>query len=98
MFTAIWEYEVAEHDRPEFERVYAATGAWAQLFRHAAGYLESILLRDVARPGHYVTFDRWQSRLAYDAFLALESTAYAALDEQTSGLTIAERQLGVIEE
>jgi heme-degrading monooxygenase HmoA len=97
MFTTIWEYEVAEQNRAEFERAYSATGSWAQLFRRAAGYLETILLRDLARPSHYMTFDSWQSRVAYDAFLALESAAYAALDAQTSHLTITERQLGVIE-
>ena len=42
----------------------------------------------------YVTLDRWVSRAAYEEFRIVHAAAYAALDESTTGLTLAERHLG----
>jgi heme-degrading monooxygenase HmoA len=94
VFTTIWEYEVSEPQRAEFERTYGADGAWVQLFRRAPGFRETVLLRAVSSPGIYVTLDRWASRAAYEEFRIVHAAAYAALDEATTGLTLAERHLG----
>lgn len=94
MFTTVWEYEVPDTRRAEFEATYGADGEWVRLFRRAAGFRETVLLRSVSAPATYVTLDRWLSRAAYEEFRIVHAAAYAALDEATHGLTIAERHLG----
>ena len=94
MFTTVWEFEIPEARRSEFEATYGAAGEWATLFRLAAGFRETVLLRSVSSPLTYVTLDRWSSRAAYEEFRIVHAAAYAALDEATAGLTLAERHLG----
>lgn len=94
MFTTIWEYEVPEARRAEFEVAYGPEGEWVGLFRGAPGFRETVLLRGVSSPLTYVTLDRWTSRGAYEEFRIVHAAAYAALDEAMAGLTLAERHLG----
>lgn len=94
VFTTVWEYEVPEAKRAEFERIYSAEGEWVRLFRRAPGFRETVLLRNVSAPSVYVSLDRWTSRAAYEEFRIVHAAAYAALDESTAGLTLAERHLG----
>ena len=94
MFTTVWEFEVPEARREEFETVYGPEGDWVRLFRQGSGFRETVLLRDVARPGIYVTLDRWTSRAAYEEFRIVHAAAYAGLDEANAGLTTSERHLG----
>ena len=94
VFTTVWEYEVPDVKRAEFEAVYGAEGEWVRLFRQGAGFRETVLLRSVASPSTYVTLDRWTSRAAYEEFRIVHAAAYAALDDAAAGLTLAERHLG----
>jgi heme-degrading monooxygenase HmoA len=93
-YTYVWEFHVEPGRQREFEREYGPDGAWVALFRQAAGYIETLLLRDRANPVRYVTVDRWDSVEAYRAFRAKFSAEYAALDARCSGLTRHERALG----
>lgn len=70
------------------------SGAWAQLFRKAAGYLETLLLQDQAVSGRFLTIDRWSSQSAHDAFLAEFHTEYETLDLACESLTQRETSLG----
>ena len=97
MFTTIWEFEVDVDVRDDFVRVYGPAGAWAALFRTAPGFRETILLQDIARPERLVTFDRWESRGAWEAFRQAQHDAYTELDLATSGLARTERHLGTLE-
>lgn len=97
MFTSIWLYQVAPEHRTRFMAEYGPTGAWADLFRGSAGYRETILFQDLGDPERFVTLDRWDSRAAFEAFRALETAAYEALDARTAGLTISEYHLGMLE-
>lgn len=94
MFTTVWEYEVPDARRAEFEAVYGVGGEWVKLFRQAPGFRETVLLRSVASPPTYVTLDRWSSRAAYEEFRIVHAAAYAALDAAAAGLTLVERHLG----
>ena len=94
VFTTAWEYEVPAEHRSAFVRIYGPAGRWADLFRGAAGYLETVLLQDVSHAERFVTLDRWGSRAAYHAFHAAQRSAYEALDAETQGLARAERHLG----
>ena len=40
MIIRVWEYDVPEAAAAEFERVYGADGAWAELFSSSEGFEE----------------------------------------------------------
>ena len=90
----LWEFEVRPGREAEFESHYGPEGTWAKLFRSAEGYDGTTLLRDPARPGRYVTIDRWDSEAAYQRFRSARAADYAALDAACEALTVSERSLG----
>jgi heme-degrading monooxygenase HmoA len=97
MHTTVWQYHVAPGREAEFEDYYGSSGPWVALFRRAPGYLETVLLRDVAHPEEYVSFDRWRSTEDYARFRATCADDYARLDATAESLTTAERHLGTFE-
>ena len=97
MHHIVWEYEVRPDRVPAFVALYGPTGAWARLFSGATGYQGTTLYADTARPTHFVTFDRWASAAALEAFLATAREAYQRLDAQGAELTLRERRLGAFE-
>jgi heme-degrading monooxygenase HmoA len=82
-----------EH-RAVFEEIYAANGAWAQLFKKETGYLGTVLLRDPIDTLRYITIDRWKSSHEYEAFLLHKHADYTAVDAQCAELTQQEALLG----
>lgn len=94
MYVIIWKYQVKPERLTEFEKVYSADGAWAELFREAAGYLKTELLHDSKDVHSYMTIDRWKSSTAYETFLEIWGQTYETLDAQCEGLTESEVLLG----
>ncbi|HSI58280.1 MAG TPA: DUF4440 domain-containing protein [Ideonella sp.] len=97
-FAVIWEFEVPPDAQAEFQRHYGPQGSWAQLFRQDPAYLETLLLQDLARPGRYLTLDRWQSATAYRSFRERFAAPYRALDQACERLTRREADLGAFSE
>ena len=93
-FTAIWEFQVKPEAIAAFEEIYGAAGAWAQLFRQSPDYRGTELIRDLDRPGRYLTLDHWASREALRRFKQEHHAKYAALDKQCESLTEREVFLG----
>jgi len=94
MYIIIWEYQVKPEKQAEFEKIYAANGAWAELFKKGTGYLGTELLRSTELPEQYVTIDRWASAEDYEAFLSQWNDEYKKLDLMCEGLTKHESCLG----
>jgi heme-degrading monooxygenase HmoA len=94
MFVALWEFEVKPGGEERFEKAYGPDGDWARLFRNDSNYRETRLLRDPLRPAIYITLDFWNSRQAYEKFLADHGAKYKTLDDATEGLTSNERRIG----
>jgi heme-degrading monooxygenase HmoA len=94
MYVVLWEYQVKAEKRSEFEKIYSANGAWADLFKTGTGYLGTELLRNENEPLHYLTIDRWDSRESYEAFQSQRENEYKHLDAQCDGLTEREAPLG----
>ena len=94
----LWEFTVRADRLEEFQREYRPQGSWVAFFRRAGGYIDSVLLRDSANPGRFVTIDRWQSAEAYRAFRAAFAEQYAELDRRCERLTVQETALGAFEE
>ena len=94
MFVALWEYEVKPGDEERFENAYGPGGEWVRLFRGDSNYKETRLLRDTFRPAIYVTLDFWNSREAYQKFMAAHQKEYKKLDAAGEELTRSERRVG----
>jgi heme-degrading monooxygenase HmoA len=94
MFVALWEFEVKPGCEERFEKVYGPDGEWAKLFRSDSCYIETRLVKDTFRRGAYLTMDFWQSRKAYQAFLASHKSQYQAMDAQADKLTSKECRIG----
>jgi heme-degrading monooxygenase HmoA len=71
-------------DSTEFERVYGPEGEWASFFRTGRGYVGTELLRDVEVPGRYLVVDRWDSREAYNDFVAANRDEYMRRVDETA--------------
>lgn len=93
-YTYLWEFDVSAERVTDFEQQYGQAGVWVQLFRQSPDYIETLLLKDNAVAGRYLTVDRWRSEEAFLAFKSAFSALYAQLDKDCEGLTMAERFLG----
>jgi heme-degrading monooxygenase HmoA len=97
MFVALWEYEVKPGCEKRFEKAYGPAGGWVRLFRSDSHYHETRLVRNALRPGIYLTLDFWNSRQAYEKFMADRKEEYRALDAASENLTNNERRIGWFE-
>jgi len=97
-YTYLWEFIVEPDHIHEFEQHYGPEGSWAQLFRQAPGYIQTILLHDAADPRRFITIDRWESAEAYRLFRATLSRQYAELDARCERLTASETSIGSFDE
>lgn len=97
MYFYVWSFEARPGSEPAFERAYGPQGAWVDLFRRGAGYLGTRVLRDLDRPGRYLTIDRWDSRRAFEEFRKAFGKEFEALDRECEGLTREERLVGQYE-
>jgi heme-degrading monooxygenase HmoA len=95
MIALVFVYDVSSPE--EFEAAYGAEGEWAQFFRRGAGYVGTELLRDVEQPGRYVVVDRWDSREAYNAFVAEHRDDYMRRVDETAYLYDQELRFGTFE-
>ena len=96
-YTYVWEFRVVPERQEAFLEAYGPSGAWAQLFRRAPGYLRTDLLRDRAQPDRFLTIDHWESEEAWLAFRAAHAPEYEALDLDCATLTLSELEIGRFE-
>ncbi|HSL63321.1 MAG TPA: antibiotic biosynthesis monooxygenase [Gaiellaceae bacterium] len=95
MLALLFQYDV--RDAETFERVYGPDGEWAAFFRGGRGYVGTELLRDVETPGRYLVVDRWESRDAYNAFVAEHRDEYMRRVDETTYHYDRELRLGTFE-
>jgi quinol monooxygenase YgiN len=93
MIIRVWEYDVPEATKTEFERIYGADGAWARLFSAEEGFAGTELFVSLSTPGRYLTVDRFRDQASWQRFQDEHRVAYWALDAESEGLTLAEREL-----
>jgi heme-degrading monooxygenase HmoA len=94
MYVIVWEYQVKAEYLEDFEKIYGAGGAWADLFQRENGYLGTELLYDPQNSQGYITIDRWVSSRDYDNFLIRCQEEYEILDAKCNELTERETLLG----
>jgi len=91
----VFVYDVSSPE--DFEAAYGAEGEWARFFRQGTGYVGTELLRDLEQPGRYVVVDRWESREAYNAFVAEHRDDYMRRVDETAYLYDQELRFGTFE-
>jgi heme-degrading monooxygenase HmoA len=79
----VWEYDVPETSRAEFERTYGAAGDWVRLFSRSDGFRGTELFVSLSDPGRYLTVDRFTDEGAWRSFLIEHRNTYARLDAAT---------------
>ena len=95
MIYVVWEFTVSPELIVAFEEAYRPDGIWAELFRRDSAYRETILLRDFAQAGRYLTIDVWENRESYSGFKERFAAEYRRIDEQCERLTSSERLIGM---
>jgi hypothetical protein len=98
MYLVVWQFDVKPSCTKEFQTHYSSAGTWAIFFRKGIGYLGSQLLVDTGNPYRYVTIDRWESKLTYDAFRASNADEYQRIDHLCGELTESEEFVADFEE
>jgi heme-degrading monooxygenase HmoA len=95
LIALIFTYEVMDNNG--FEKAYGPEGDWAQFFGTGAGFIGTELLRDVESAGRYVVVDRWETREAYNAFVAANKDEYMRRVDDTAFHHVQELRLGTFE-
>jgi heme-degrading monooxygenase HmoA len=91
----IFTYEAT--DPTAFEGVYGPDGDWATFFATGKGFVGTELVRDVEAPGRYVVVDRWETREAYNEFVAANRDEYMRRVDETAFHYTQELRLGTFE-
>jgi quinol monooxygenase YgiN len=98
MVRIVWEFTARADKIQEFEKFYADSGPWTELFRRNSGYHGSVLLRDIEQPRRYLTMDRWENAATVRAMRERFAAEYEELDRAGEAFTESEHHQGVFEE
>jgi len=93
----VWEFTVPRDHLAALERAYGGEGLWVGLFRRDPAYRETILVKDSAQSGRYLTIDVWEDKDSYLGFKDRFANDYEKIDKECERLTSAERQIGTFE-
>ena len=97
MIYIFWEFTVPQSHLGAFETAYSSEGIWARLFRRDPAYCETILVKDPAQSGRYLTIDVWEDKDSYLRFKDRFADDYQKIDRECERLTSGERQIGIFE-
>lgn len=93
MYVAVWKFTVKKGSEAEFEAIYGSSGEWSSLFRRAAGYLGTDLIRISGESNRYLTIDRWETEHAWRNFKQQYAEEYGTLDRRCDGLKDKEEMI-----
>jgi heme-degrading monooxygenase HmoA len=93
----IWKFRPPEGREAEFASAYSGTGDWARLFRNAPGFQGTSLLRPAEAGGWWLTIDRWDSAMNFEAFTEVFGEQYRALDAELESIAGEEVFVGAFE-
>ena len=98
MVRIVWEFTARADKIQEFEHYYANSGPWTAMFRKNSGYHGTVLLRDMQKPGRYLTIDRWENAALHRAMRERCKAEFEELDRAGEAFTESEQHSGVFEE
>ena len=94
----VWKFRPPAGREAEFERAYSGDGDWSRLFRKAAGFGGTSLMRPADSDGWWLTIDRWTSEADFLTFQRNFGEAYRSLDTELEGVAGEEVFVGAFEE
>jgi heme-degrading monooxygenase HmoA len=97
MLHIVWEFHARPERLAEFEVHYGPQGSWAQLFRKAMGYQQTLMLRDAKDRNRFLVVDIWDRSESFADFKQKFKAEYEALDKRCEELTIVESLIGNFE-
>lgn len=94
IFVYIWEYQVKEEFRSEFEKIYGPDGDWVRLFKKANGYVSTDFYQDISDTNRFITVDSWDTKKDRDNFREKFFKEFELLDEHCESFTEEEKFIG----
>ena len=94
MFVAIWKYEVDLNRLEQFEELYGQNGKWVALFKKAAGYINTELVKGISSKNIYISLDKWESQALYEKFYEENKSTIDSIDKEGDELTLSETKIG----
>jgi hypothetical protein len=82
----------------DFEKYYAGSRPWAELFRRSEGFHGTVLPRDGENARRFLAIDSWDNSPAYRAMRERFRKEYVELDRVCEGFTESGRRIGEFQE
>ena len=95
MIAVVWQFDVKDERKAEFEELYGAHGAWTVMNRQTRSYLGSSFLRDQNRSSRYLLVDYWSEMVVYEQHRSYQAEAIASLEALRDALVESFEPLGV---
>jgi quinol monooxygenase YgiN len=95
MIAIMWQFDVKDERRAEFEELYGVDGEWATMNRQTRSYLGSSFLRDQNRSSRYVVVEYWSEMVVYEQHRAYRSDVIEALEARLAEIVKSIEPVGV---
>ena len=95
MIASMWQFDVRDGRKADFERFYGADGDWTALNRHSRSYLGSSFLHDQNQPARYIVIEYWSEALVYEEHKTFHVQRMQDLEVHRNELVTSAEPLGV---
>ena len=95
MIAIMWQFDVKDQRRAEFEELYGVDGEWATMNRQTRSYLGSSFLRDQNRSSRYVVIEYWSEMVVDEQHRAYRSDVIEALEGRLAEIVKSIEPVGV---
>ena len=95
MIAIMWQFDVKDERKTEFEELYGIDGEWATMNRQTRSYLGSSFLRDQNRSSRYVVVEYWSEMVVYEQHRAYRSDVIDALETRLAEIVKSIEPVGV---
>ena len=95
MIAVVWQFDVRNERRAEFEELYGAEGEWTKLNRQTRSYLGTSFLRDQNHSSRYLLVEYWSEMVVYEQHRAYQSEAFESLEARRNALVDSFEPIGI---
>jgi hypothetical protein len=95
MIAIMWQFEVKQERKVEFEQLYGVEGEWTAMNRLSRSYLGTSFLHDQNRPSKYILIEYWSEMLVYEQYRTYQADAITSLEQRSQALVDSVEPLGI---
>jgi|SRR5687767_4103409 len=95
MIAVVWQFEVKDERKAEFEELYGADGEWTKLNRQTRSYLGTSFLRDQNDSSRYLLLEYWSEMVVYEQHREYQSELFATLEARRDAVVESFEPIGV---